>query len=378
MKHIIVVGAGAAGLMAATIAAREGAKVTLLEKMNMIGKKMGITGKGRCNITNDAPINDFIAKTPGNGKFLMSAYQQFDNRDLLDLLHDWKLATKVERGGRVFPVSDSALEVRDMFMRVFKGYGGTLHLNEAVKRILVKDNCVQGVVTDLRPSLVPLETKEAWVKDLMGLSLRNVELSVVAKDKVQAKQFGEMMFTHFGITGPIVLSLSHTVGKLMKKKNMGAIQLEINLKQALTMEQLDQRIQRDFVTYSKKQLANGLKDLLPQRLIPVIIELAKLEPDKFINQVSREERQRLVHVLQHMPLTFKQMRPIAEAIVTAGGISVKEFVPKTMESKVIKGLYGAGEVLDIDAFTGGYNLQAAFATGYVAARHAVLGDEAEQ
>lgn len=417
MKHIIVVGAGAAGLMAATIAAREGAKVTLIEKMNMIGKKMGITGKGRCNITNDAPISDFIAKTPGNGKFLMSAYQQFDNRDLLDLLHEWKLATKVERGGRVFPVSDSALEVRDMYMRVYKGYGGILHLNEAVKHIIVKDNKVQGVVTDketyygdavilatgglsypltgstgdgyamakevghtvtdLRPSLVPLETKEPWVKDLMGLSLRNVELSAVAKDKVQAKQFGEMMFTHFGITGPIVLSLSHTVGKLMKKKNIGTIGLEINLKPALTQEQLDQRVQRDFVTYSKKQLANGLKDLLPQRLIPVIIELANLTPDKYINQISREERQRLVHVLQHMPLTFKQMRPIAEAIVTAGGISVKEFVPKTMESKLISGLYGAGEVLDIDAFTGGFNLQAAFATGYVAAQHAVHGEAAD-
>lgn len=415
MKHIIVVGAGAAGLMAATIAAREGAKVTLLEKMNMVGKKMGITGKGRCNITNDAPIADFIAKTPGNGKFLMSAYQQFDNCDLLDLLHSWKLATKVERGGRVFPESDSALEVRNMFIRVFKGYGGTLHLNEAVKQLIVQDDSIKGVITDketyygdavilatgglsypltgstgdgyemaqavghtitdLRPSLVPLETKETWLKDLMGLSLRNVELSVVAKAKVQAKQFGEMMFTHFGITGPIVLSLSHTVGKLLKKKNIGIINLEINLKPALTVEQLDQRVQRDFVTYSKKQLVNGLKDLLPQRLIPVIIELAGLTPEKFINQISREERQRLVHVLQHMPLTFKQMRPIAEAIVTAGGISVKEFVPKTMESKKIKGLYAAGEVLDIDAFTGGYNLQAAFATVFVAAQHAVYGDE---
>lgn len=258
MKRIIVVGAGAAGLMAATIAAREGAVVTLIEKMNMIGKKMGITGKGRCNITNNAPIEDFIARTPGNGKFLLSAYQQFDNRDLLDLLTHWKLKTKVERGGRIFPESDSALEVRDMFMRVFKGYGGTLHLNEAVEHLIVDEGAIKGVktnretyyadavilatgglsypltgstgdgyelaravghkITDLRPSLVPIETKESWVKDLMGLSLRNVELSVVAKNKVQGKMFGEMMFTHFGITGPIVLSLSHTVGKLMKKK----------------------------------------------------------------------------------------------------------------------------------------------------------------
>lgn len=414
MKRIIVVGAGAAGLMAATIAAREGAVVILIEKMNMIGKKMGITGKGRCNITNNAPIEDFIGNTPGNGKFLLSPYQQFDNRDLLALLDHWKLKTKVERGGRIFPESDSALEVRDMFMRVFKGYGGTLHLNEAVKELIVEDNCIKGVktsretyyadavilatgglsypltgstgdgyemakqvghkITDLRPSLVPIETKENWVKELMGLSLRNVELSVWAKDKVQGKMFGEMMFTHFGITGPIVLSLSHTVGKLMKKKNIGAIELHINLKPALTQEQLDLRVQKDFQLYSKKQLANGLKDLLPQRLIPVIIREAGLSEQKFINQISREERLRLVHTLQHLKLTFKSLRPIAEAIVTSGGISVKEFKPKTMESKLIKGLYGAGEVLDIDAFTGGYNLQAAFSTGYVAAMHAVHGD----
>lgn len=414
MRRIIVVGAGAAGLMAATIAAREGAVVHLIEKMNMIGKKMGITGKGRCNITNNAPIEDFIAHTPGNGKFLMSAYQQFDNRDLLALLDHWKLKTKVERGGRIFPESDSALEVRDMFMRVFKSYGGTLHLNEAVKEIIVEEGHVKGVVTtretyygdaviiatgglsypltgstgdgyalteavghkitDLRPSLVPLETEEKWVRDLMGLSLRNIELSVVAKNKVQAKQFGEMMFTHFGITGPIVLSLSHTVGKLMKKKNVGGITLEINLKPALSVEQLDLRVQKDFQLYSKKQLANGLKDLLPQRLIPIVIQEAGLSGDKFINQISKEERQNLVHTLQHLTLRFKQLRPIAEAIVTSGGISVKEFTPRTMESKIVKGLYGAGEVMDVDAFTGGYNLQAAFSMGYVAAMHAVHGD----
>lgn len=414
MKRIIVVGAGAAGLMAATIAAREGAVVTLIEKMNMIGKKMGITGKGRCNITNNAPIEDFIGHTPGNGKFLLSSYQQFDNRDLLALLDHWKLKTKVEQGGRIFPESDSALEVRDMFMRVFKGYGGTLHLNEAVKELIVEDGVIKGVktnretyygdavilatgglsypltgstgdgykmaqavghtITDLRPSLVPIETQEAWVKELMGLSLRNVELSVIAKNKVQGKMFGEMMFTHFGITGPIVLSLSHTVGKLMKKKNIGSIELQINLKPALSVEQLDGRVQKDFQLYSKKQLANGLKDLLPQRLIPLIIKEAGLSDHKFINQISREERLRLVHTLQHLTLTFKSLRPIAEAIVTSGGITVKEFTPRTMESKLIKGLYGAGEVLDIDAFTGGYNLQAAFSTGYVAAMHAVHGD----
>lgn len=409
MKRVVVIGGGAAGLMAAVIAGREGAKVTLLEKMNYVGKKMGITGKGRCNITNACDMSDFIKNTPGNGKFLYGAYERFTNEDLLQLLHDAGLETKVERGGRVFPASDSALDVRNTFMKLMKHYGVDVHLEEPVKKLLVDDGVVTGVVTDketyhadavvittggksypatgstgdgymlaaqvghtitdIRPSLVPIVMEESWVKDLMGLSLRNVELSVVAKNKVQAKMFGEMMFTHFGITGPIVLSLSHTVGKLMRKKNIGTIGLDINLKPALSPETLDKRLQKDFDLYSKKQLINGMKDLLPSRLIPLIIELAGIDPQKPINQISKEERQQIGYMLQHMPLTVKGLRPVEEAIVTAGGISLKEFNPKTMESKLVKGLYGAGEVLDIDAFTGGYNLQAAFSTGYVAAMH---------
>ena len=409
MKRVVVIGGGAAGLMAAVIAGREGAKVTLLEKMNYVGKKMGITGKGRCNITNACDMSDFIKNTPGNGKFLYGAYERFTNEDLLQLLHDAGLETKVERGGRVFPASDSALDVRNTFMKLMKHYGVDVHLEEPVKKLLVDDGVVTGVVTDketyhadavviatggksypatgstgdgyilaaqvghtitdIRPSLVPIVTEESWVKDLMGLSLRNVELSVVAKNKVQAKMFGEMMFTHFGITGPIVLSLSHMVGKLMRKKNIGTIGLDINLKPALSPEILDKRLQKDFALYSKKQLINGMKDLLPSRLIPLIIELAGIDPQKPINQISKEERQQIGYMLQHMPLTVKGLRPVEEAIVTAGGISLKEFNPKTMESKLVKGLYGAGEVLDIDAFTGGYNLQAAFSTGYVAAMH---------
>ena len=409
MKRVVVIGGGAAGLIAAVIAGREGAKVTLLEKMNYVGKKMGITGKGRCNITNACDMSDFIKNTPGNGKFLYGAYERFTNEDLLQLLHDAGLETKVERGGRVFPASDSALDVRNTFMKLMKHYGVDVHLEEPVKKLLVDDGVVTGVVTDketyhadavviatggksypatgstgdgyilaaqvghkitdIRPSLVPIVTEESWVKDLMGLSLRNVELSVVAKNKVQAKMFGEMMFTHFGITGPIVLSLSHTVGKLMRKKNIGTIGLDINLKPALSPETLDKRLQKDFDLYSKKQLINGMKDLLPSRLIPLIIELAGIDPQKPINQISKEERQQIGYMLQHMPLTVKGLRPVEEAIVTAGGISLKEFNPKTMESKLVKGLYGAGEVLDIDAFTGGYNLQAAFSTGYVAAMH---------
>lgn len=409
MKRVVVIGGGAAGLMAAVIAGREGAKVTLLEKMNYVGKKMGITGKGRCNITNACDMFEFIKNTPGNGKFLYGAYERFTNEDLLQLLHDAGLETKIERGGRVFPASDSALDVRNIFMKLMKHYGVDVHLEEPVKKLLVDDSVVIGVVTDketyhadavviatggksypatgstgdgyilaaqvghkitdIRPSLVPIVTEESWVKDLMGLSLRNVELSVVAKNKVQAKMFGEMMFTHFGITGPIVLSLSHTVGKLMRKKNIGTIGLDINLKPALSPETLDKRLQKDFDLYSKKQLINGMKDLLPSRLIPLIIELAGIDPQKPINQISKEERQQIGYMLQHMPLTVKGLRPVEEAIVTAGGISLKEFNPKTMESKLVKGLYGAGEVLDIDAFTGGYNLQAAFSTGYVAAMH---------
>lgn len=409
MKRVVVIGGGAAGLMAAVIAGREGAKVTLLEKMNYVGKKMGITGKGRCNITNACDMSDFIKNTPGNGKFLYGAYERFTNEDLLQLLHDAGLETKVERGGRVFPASDSALDVRNTFMKLMKHYGVDVHLEEPVKKLLVDDGVVTGVVTDketyhadavviatggksypatgstgdgyilaaqvghkitdIRPSLVPIVTEESWVKDLMGLSLRNVELSVVAKNKVQAKMFGEMMFTHFGVTGPIVLSLSHTVGKLMRKKNIGTIGLDINLKPALSPEILDKRLQKDFDLYSKKQLINGMKDLLPSRLIPLIIELAGIDPQKPINQISKEERQQIGYMLQHMPLTVKGLRPVEEAIVTAGGISLKEFNPKTMESKLVKGLYGAGEVLDIDAFTGGYNLQAAFSTGFVAAMH---------
>ena len=409
MKRVVVIGGGAAGLMAAVIAGREGAKVTLLEKMNYVGKKMGITGKGRCNITNACDMSEFIKNTPGNGKFLYGAYERFTNEDLLQLLHDAGLETKVERGGRVFPASDSALDVRNTFMKLMKHYGVDVHLEEPVKKILVDDGTVIGVVTDketyhadavviatggksypatgstgdgyvlasqvghtitdIRPSLVPIVTEESWVKDLMGLSLRNVELSVIAKNKVQATMFGEMMFTHFGITGPIVLSLSHTVGKLMRKKNIGTIGLDINLKPALSPETLDKRLQKDFDLYSKKQLINGMKDLLPSRLIPLIIELSGIDPQKPINQISKEERQQIGYILQHMPLTVKGLRPVEEAIVTAGGISLKEFNPKTMESKLVKGLYGAGEVLDIDAFTGGYNLQAAFSTGYVAAMH---------
>ena len=413
MKKIIVIGGGAAGLMAGVRAAQLGASVRIIEKMKMVGLKMGITGKGRCNVTNAAPIEDFIKQTPGNGKFLYSAYQQWTNEDVIQMLHSWGVPTKVERGGRVFPESDKALDVRNAFIDAYRKLEGTLHLEESVTDLIVQDGHIQGVVTnkgkytcdaaiiatggmsypltgssgdgyelaktvghsivELRPSLIPLETKESWVKDIMGLSLKNVEVSIIAKNKVQTKQFGEMLFAHFGVTGPIVLSASHTVTKLLKKK-VESIEISINLKPALTREVLDKRVQRDFSEAQNKQLLNVLKGLLPTKLIPVICQLAKIEGTKAIHDITKEERLRLVDTMQDMRLSVHRPRPIAEAIVTAGGISVKEVDPKTMQSKLVQGLYMAGEVLDIDAFTGGYNLQAAFSTAYVAATHAAEGD----
>lgn len=414
MKEIIVIGGGAAGLMAGVRAAELGASVRIIEKMKMVGLKMGITGKGRCNVTNAAPMEDFIKQTPGNGKFLYSAYQQWTNEDVISMLHAWGVPTKVERGGRVFPESDKATDVRNAFMDRYRKLGGKLYLEESVTQILVEDGSITGVVTnkgtytcdaaiiatggmsypltgssgdgyemaksvghsivELRPSLIPLETKEHWVKDLMGVSLKNVEVSIIAKNKVQTKQFGEMLFAHFGVTGPIILSVSHTVTKLLKKK-VDLITIEINLKPALTREVLDKRVQRDFSESQNKQLLNVLKGLLPSKMIPVICQLADIEGTKVIHDITKEERLRLVDTLQHMRLTVHKPRPIAEAIVTAGGISVKEVDPKTMRSKLVQGLYMAGEVLDIDAFTGGYNLQAAFSTAYVAATHAAEGGE---
>ena len=384
MKKIIVIGGGAAGLMAGVRATQLGASVRIIEKMKMVGLKMGITGKGRCNVTNAAPIEDFIKQTPGNGKFLYSAYQQWTNEDMIHLLNSWGVPTKVERGGRVFPESDKATDVRNAFIDTYRKLGGQLHLEETVKDLIVKDGAITGVITDkgtyecdaaiiatggmsypltgstgdgyelassvghsiveLRPSLIPLETKEHWVKDLMGLSLKNVEVSIIAKNKVQTKQFGEMLFAHFGVTGPII-----------------------------TREVLDKRVQRDFSESQNKQLVNVLKGLLPSKLIPVICQLAELEGTKAIHDITKEERLRLVDAIQHMRLTVHKPRPIAEAIVTAGGISVKEGDPKTMQSKLVHGLYMAGEVLDVDAFTGGYNLQVAFSTAYVAATHAAEG-----
>ena len=404
MTKVAIIGGGAAGLLAGIAAAQNGAQVTIFEKMRLPGKKIMITGKGRCNITNACEIPEFIKNIPGNGRFLNSALHRFTNDDIVLLLESHGLQTKVERGGRIFPVSDKAKDVVDTLVKIFTEAGGKLQFDTKVIEILAKDGQVTGVKTisgvypadavilaaggasypgtgsdgggaklaaklghkivPLRPSLVPLESDYPYVDDLQGLSLRNVQGTLTADGEKIGSEFGEMLFTHFGVSGPIILSLSNLAAKALEEGK--EVELHIDLKPALSEEKLDARIQRDFTQYSKKQLANGMKDLLPQRLIPVVCDMAYLDEEKFINQISREERHRLLAALKNFCVPITSTRPLAEAIVTAGGVSVKEINPKTMESKLIRGLYFAGEVMDVDGYTGGYNLQAAFSSGHAA------------
>ena len=404
MSKVIIIGGGAAGLLAGIAAATYGAEVTIIEKMRVPGKKMLITGKGRCNITNAGELQDIIKNLPGNGRFLNSALRLFSNDDIVCLLECNGLETKVERGNRVFPVSDKAKDVVDTLVKIYTDLGGKLITDCKVTEITVKDGVATGVKTTnghftadkvilcaggasypgtgsdgggaklaakvghtivpLKPSLVPLVSDYAYVEDLQGLSLRNVRATLYGDGKKLTDDFGEMLFTHFGVSGPIILSLSNMAAEALS--NGMEVELAIDLKPALSEEKLDARIQRDFTTYSRKQLVNGMKDLLPQRLIPVVCDMAYLDEEKFINQVSREERKRLVDTLKRFVVPITGTRPIAEAIVTAGGVSVKEINPKTMESKLINGLYFAGEVMDVDGYTGGFNLQAAFSSGYAA------------
>ena len=404
MTKVAIIGGGAAGLLAGIAAAQNGAQVTIFEKMRLPGKKIMITGKGRCNITNACEIPEFIKNIPGNGRFLNSALHRFTNDDIVLLLESHGLQTKVERGGRIFPVSDKAKDVVDTLVKIFTEAGGKLQLDTKVIEILAKDGQVTGVKTNsgvypadavilaaggasypgtgsdgggaklaaklghkivpLRPSLVPLESDYPYVDDLQGLSLRNVQGTLTADGEKIGSEFGEMLFTHFGVSGPIILSLSNLAAKALDEGK--EVELHIDLKPALSEEKLDARIQRDFTQYSKKQLANGMKDLLPQRLIPVVCDMAYLDEEKFINQISREERHRLLAALKNFCVPITSTRPLAEAIVTAGGVSVKEINPKTMESKLIRGLHFAGEVMDVDGYTGGYNLQAAFSSGHAA------------
>lgn len=410
--RIVVIGAGAAGLMAAGQAASAGAWVTILEKNDRPGKKLLITGKGRCNITNTEEMPDFIRNIPGNGQFLYGALAKFGNSDLVEFLNGLGLETKVERGGRVFPVSDRAADVVGALVGFCLSQGVEFEYSAHVDEIIAREGQIASVrlkdgraydceavilatggasypgtgstgegyymakrlghtITPLKPALVPLETAEEWVKDLQGLSLKNVEATAYHNEKKAASEFGEMIFTHFGLSGPIILSISRPVVGIIEKG--GEVKIKINLKPALSAEQLDARIQRDFATYTNKQFRNALGELLPKSLIPVIVALSGIAEDKPVHQVTREERLGLVELLQGLTLTVIGPRPLKEAIVTAGGVSVKEINPKTMESKIVRGLYLAGEVVDVDGYTGGFNLQAAFSMGYAAGTGAAQG-----
>ena len=405
MKKIIVVGGGPAGMMAAVKAAENGGKVTLLEKMERLGRKLMITGKGRCNITNIADIPEIIKNIPGNGIFLSSALRAFDNHDIIQFFEECGVATKVERGGRVFPRSDRAEEVvAALTMRLHES-NVDVRCHTPVKTLLTAEGKIAGVrlcsgeemtadavilatggasypetgstgdgvkmaaamghhIVPLRPALAPLEVEEAWVRELSGLSLRNVTAGLIVNGSLREKAFGEMLFTHFGISGPIILTLSRQASLALQQGDF--VEILLNLKPALTAEQLEKRIQRDFVAHQKKAIKNGLCDLLPARLIPPILDLAYIPRGKPIHQITREERRRLAVILQHLPLMVQRTRPLAEAIVTMGGVATQEIHPKTMASKIWPGLFVAGEVADIDGFTGGYNLQAAFSMGAAA------------
>lgn len=400
-SRVGVIGGGPAGMMAAGEASQRGHDVVLLEKNNQLGKKLFITGKGRCNITNAAPIDEFFDNIVTNRNFLYSSLYTFDNNGIIELLKKYGLTTKVERGNRVFPESDKSSDVIKAFKRYLDQCGVEIRLNSDVSHIkfdgesftvYLRDGnehqfdklilttggksypatgstgdgysfakSLGHTVTDLRPSLVPIELNDEWVEDLMGLSLRNVALTAYKGKKEVHSEFGEMVFTHYGISGPIVLSMSNYVNSI--KSNLA---LTLDLKPALDIEKLDARIIRDFTQFSNKQLKNALNDLLPQKLIPWIIEASGIYPDKVVHQITKEERESLVYALKSFPLHFKGFRPIEEGIVTSGGINVKEINPSTMESKIIPGLYFAGEILDVDALTGGYNLQIAYSTGYLA------------
>lgn len=402
-SKVLVIGGGAAGLLAAGFAAQNGAQVSLLERNNILGKKIRITGKGRCNITNACELSEFINNYPGNGKFLYSALYQFSNYDVINFFYSLGVQTKEERGRRIFPVSDDADQVADALVKFVKQQQVQICLNTLVENVLVNQNRSFKVVTNRGnfvadrviiatgglsypktgstgdgyqfakqlghnivtpfPALVALRTKETWVKELSGLTLRNVTVSVTNGKEIH-QEFGEMQFAHFGLTGPTILTLSRQAAIWL---NAGAqVDLTIDLKPALDEKTLDLRLQRDFQKYSRKQFKNGLIDLLPSSLIPVIIELSKISPELPINQITKEARIKLVSLLKALPFSITKTLPTSTAIVTAGGVDVGEINPKTMESKLIPGLYFAGEVIDIDGVTGGFNLQAAFSTGYLA------------
>ncbi len=414
----VIIGGGPAGMMSAiSTAENKNDEVIIVEKMNMLGKKLLITGKGRCNITSSLDMEGFIKNTPGNGMFLYSSYQQFTNKDILAFLKKQGLEVKEERGNRIFPITDKSMDVLECFKKRLKELNVKIYLNESAKQILIKktetEERVIGVktdkkiidadkvilatggksypltgstgdgykmakdlghtVTEIKPSLVPLETYNVD-KELQGLSLRNVKIQLVdvSKKRVIYEDFGEMLFTHFGVSGPTILSSSahlvryKNIDKLFKDKK---IILKIDLKPALSAEKLNDRILRDFEQEKNKQFKNSLNKLLPQKMIDSVIRMSKIDPQKQVNTITKQERMKLIEVLKGFVLEIKGFRPIEEAIVTSGGIKIKEINPKTMESKKVKGLYFAGEIIDVDSYTGGFNLQIAYSTGYVAGKN---------
>lgn len=415
MKQVVVVGGGAAGMVAAVYAARGGAKVTLVEKNEKLGKKLFITGKGRCNVTNNNEMEKHLLSVVSNPKFLYSAYNQFDKDSIQSLLEHMGCHLKVERGERVFPTSDHASDVISALQRALKQETVEVRLNSEVKDILYKENQVDGILlsngksvkadavivttggksypstgstgdgygfaqqaghtlVEPKPALVPLVTVEEWVPKLMGLSLRNVTLTLRIGKKEYYSELGEMLFTHFGITGPLVLSAS---SYWQKYRSKGEAVVIIDLKPALSVAQLDARLLREFEENHNKQFKNSLAGLFPTKLIPVMVELSGIDPEKKCNSVSREERLHFVEIIKNLKLTVSDTRPFEEAIITQGGVACKEIQPGTMESKLVKGLYFAGEVMDLDALTGGYNLQIAWSTGYLAGINAAKEEKDE-
>ena len=409
MSHVIVVGGGAAGMFAAIAAAKNGHQVTLYEKNEKLGKKIFITGKGRCNITNAADMEELFDAVVTNSKFLYSSFYGYTNQNVIDFFEDAGVPVKIERGNRVFPISDHSSDVIRALEREMKKVGVKVCLNTEVKsveaekgkfdKVVLKDTTTQTAdacivatgglsyrstgstgdgfrfaenvghkVTQCFPSLVPMETKEPWICDLQGLSLRNVEAKILDGKKELYKDFGEMLFTHFGVSGPLIISASSYVGKKFMDKNgqKKELTLEIDLKPALTEEQLDQRVLRDFEENHNRQFKNAITKLFPTKLIPVMLELGGIDPEKKVNSIEKEERKQFVHLIKHFRMTLTGLRDYPEAIITKGGVNVKEIDPGTMESKLVKGLYFAGEVLDLDALTGGFNLQIAWSTGYAA------------
>ena len=403
MSKVLVVGGGAAGMFAAIFAAYNGNEVHIFEKNDKLGKKLFITGKGRCNITNAGDMETLFASVVTNSKFLYSSFYGYTNRDVIEFFERIGVPTKVERGNRIFPVSDHSSDVIAGLLRELEQLGVEIHLRSEVTNVIGKesfeairlkngrqiegDACIVATggcsyqttgstgdgyrfakacghqVTELVPALVPLVIKEQFVRELQGLSLRNVEASIFDREKKLYSDFGEMLFTHYGVSGPLMLSASSYIGKHLKEKDLT---LMIDLKPALSYEQLDQRVLRDFEENMNKQFKNAIGKLFPTKLIPIMLECSGIDPEKKVNLITKEERQAFVRLIKNFTLTITGLRDFNEAIITQGGVAVKEINPSTMESRLVSNLYFVGEVLDLDALTGGFNLQIAWSTGYAA------------